>query len=478
MIFNVLVDGHSILRTPAAWRNRESKAAPCGGGQLANAVPMAVADGATTINAQWDVTAGDGNGPITVSYVTTDTTNFGGAPTLAVTMDPVPQRGTGQYPFTLNVAALNSNVCNGGADGNTCHIQVKSTSNWYSCASLSMTAPVTPPPTAGNTAPPTPPPTPIPPVVQKCEPISGVTGTLCGGLAGKNVFPPENINSLITAIGADYQGMRNNPLVFRNPSTTLCGQYLAQIFCAFNIRGCDVGTPPTEKKICKTRCTSAFYECDVDPYHTDAYLGQCELADFGETTADVYGTCPVESSRVVHLKNLLVGNEPDYWVSGQRFLNKNIYKGDQLTWKWKSPSTLFQFSDRTAFENCNFQGATPLTGMMKDGFNWYTFDTNQVTSVPDITYYGSNPGCVTDATMVANNNLASQKFGVQVIATPEGARVVPFGQDDPAQEIPAVPPTAGVPGFLGNPQPLGGSSVGKIQLTFAAIICTFLMVFL
>merc|ERR1712228_955034 len=117
-----------------------------------------------------------------------------------------------------------------------------------------------------------------------------------------------------------------------------------------------------------------MYECDIDPFHADAFLGDCDSATFGGTGSDVYGTCPEESTRKVHLKNLLIGNkETDYWASGVDYRNKIIYRGDKLTWKWKvtGGSTLWKFSTEEAFKTCNFAQATELKGAQGGGYFEY-----------------------------------------------------------------------------------------------------------
>lgn len=490
IVFNVLVSGHSILRTPTPWRNRESKNAPCGGGQMP-ATANAIGNG--DITSRWDVTAGDGNGPITVTYVTTDnaatTAGFNAArnagQTLTVTMNPVPQRGTGQYPFTMT--APPAGVCSGGGNGNTCHIQVKSTSNWYSCASLEQPAVITPTPAPipAVTDAPTVSPTVTPP--PKCTNLLGTTGSLCQALEGKPHLEVASVPATLTSIATDFQTIRYNALVFRNPEPQICAQYLSQLFCSLNIAPCNpADTPPKPLPICKTRCTSAMYECDIDPFHADAFLGDCNSPLFGATTSDVYGPCPVESARKIYLKNLLIGNKPNYWTSGVDYRNKIIYRGDKLTWKWKEQvmegaqeSTLYKFLNQRAFEDCDFSQATKLVGeLMEGGWYEYSLDTTTLTANDGSEFfYGSANGCIADALISEDN--PSQKLSVKIVDIPEGAQVVQFDANEDAAEIPLNPPTQSPPGFFGNPgSVIGDSSVAKITISSVAIISTFLLAFL
>lgn len=486
IVFNVLVNGHSILRTPTPWRNRESKNAPCGGGQITGTA-QAVTTG--DLASVWEVTAGDGNGPITVTYVTTDdqatTAGFAAAAgqgqTLTVTMNPIPQRGTGTYPFTMTTPA--EGVCRGGANGRQCHIQVKSTSNWYSCASLEQPAVVVPTasPIPAVTRAPTLFPTVTPPA--RCTNLVGTTGSLCQALEGKPHFEVANIRQELESISTDFAAIRYNPLVFRNPEPQICAQYLSQLFCSLSIPACDTATLnplPT----CKTRCISALYECDIDPFHADAFLSDCNNNLFSATATDVYGACPAESARKVHLKNLLIGNAPDYWAPKVDFRNKIIYKGDKLTWKWKvstmegmTESTLYRFPNALAFQNCDESQATPIQGRIEGDYKEYSLDTTQLTANDGFErYYGSIPGCVADNLITPEN--PSQKIMIKIVETPVGATVVGFNENEDAAEIPLNPPTQSPPGFFGNPGAIGDSSVAKITISSLAIISTFLLAFL
>jgi len=490
MIWVVLVNGHSLLRTPTAWKTSESKRAPCGGVTVTASLGKATTvEPSKIIDARWDVTAGDGNGPITVTYVTTDAeattagfnAAFANSQTLTVNMDPIPQRGTGQYPFKLTTPA--SGICKGGVDGKSCHIQVKSTSNWYSCATLAMNevVAITTAPTAGQTAAPTTlAPTGSPTAPQpRCTTLTGTTGTMCQALEGKPAFPINDLPGLLISLTSEFQDARYNPIVFRNPEPTLCGQYLAQFFCSLGIQTCS--TTFTLEKVCKTRCQAAMFECDVDPFHEQALLeAYCDADEFSETNSDAYGSCPIIGQRVIYLKNLLIGNEPNFWASGVKYLSKKIWKGDKLTWKWKAPSTLFKFPNENAFKTCDFSLATQLVGTQDGEFMTYSLDPSASTmeGASDEFWYGSNGngGCISDIA-IANNGF-SQKMSVKVLEVPAQARIIAFDDDVEPVEISTNPPTQGPPGFLGNPILEDSASLARMQIALVTIICTFFMILL
>lgn len=457
-----VVNGHSILRTPAPWRNRESKSAPCGNGNLPGTLTNPAVNAGADIAAMWEVTAGDGNGPVTARYVTTDaaatTAGFNGAPTLTVTMNPIPQRGTGRYQFTFPAPPPGTN-CQGGPNNNACHIQFKSTSNWYSCTTIPLNAQVAPtgaPTTSSPTkpattrAPTTQAPTASIPGQYTCSSLAAATaqGTICQGISGKNVLR-ETGNSqanVIAQTNGDFSFVRYNPLVFRNGASTACGQSLAEFFCSFSLPLCTAPSYPSTQyssytSSCFSRCETAMALCDIDPYHKAAY----SCSQFTESTSDVYGSCPTIPARSVHLKNRFVGaQETNYWAPGVEFIDMIIYSGDKLTFKWTSPSTLHKFPNQAAFEACDFNAAQQL-GAGGTEYEW------SAPAVEDslVSYFGSQQGCV--ATNAASQtSIPSQKLKVTVIETPLGSTVVPIPSGVPPQQIPVTPPTAGPGGFLGD----------------------------
>lgn len=456
-----VVNGHSILRTPAPWRTRESKRAPCGNGNIPATLTNAAVNAGADIAAMWEVTAGDGNGPVTARYVTTDaeatTAGFNAAPQLAVTMNPIPQRGTGQYPFTFPAPPPGTN-CQGGPNNNACHIQFKSTSNWYSCATIPMNAQVAPtgaPTTLSPTrpattrAPTTQAPTAPVPGQYTCSSLTAAQGTICQGIAGKNVLTETGSTqaNVISKANADFSDVRYNPLVFRNGASTACGQALAELFCSFSLPLCTAPSYPSTQyssftQSCFSRCETAMAVCDIDPYHKEAY----SCAQFTESTSDVYGSCPTIPSRSVYLKNRFVGSqETNYWAPNQQFIDMIIYSGDKLTFKWTNPSTLYKFPNQAAFDACDFSGAQQFGS----GATEYEWSTPASVEFQDVSYFGSQPGCLPTNT-ASTTPIASQKLKVTVIETPMGATVVPIPAGVPPQTISGNPPTAGPGGFLGD----------------------------
>lgn len=493
LLLTYMATSHSILRQPSPWRNRESKSAPCGGGQPpTNNAALTPVDAGATITSLWEVTAGDGNGPITIRYMTagdyTTTNNrniFNNKPTLAVTMNPIPQRGRGRYPFTFKAPPVN--VCKGGANKDECYLQVKSTSNWYSCMTLRVkgtTAPPTVPPTTKAptkkvtvpTRSPTIPPTKAPP--SKCEKFTAGTGTICQGLIGSNVLVNTGTTqqAAVNQAQSDFQFNRFNPLVFRNGADLNCGQALSQYFCGSNLPKCDMTTKAVAK-LCKNRCQNALNLCDVDPFHQKTF--NCK--DQTGTTADSYGACPGLYARKVHLVNRYVGvstvaggkTVPPSWMPNVKYPDMIIYAGDKLTFRWLSTgsSNLWRFKTYNDYNTCNFATATELTGTAGTGadagYKVFTWDTPSMVEMEMPYYFGSKGGgCKTTV------GAASQRLKVTLISVPTGATRVPIKA---VSTVPSDPPTAGLGGFLGDlPNP--DSSASTVQFS---LLCwaSFLMIF-
>lgn len=481
ILFLRAADSHSILRNPQSWNTRESKNNPCGGRnaqQGATVTATAVTAGAT-VPGRWEVTAGDGNGPISITYVETaaevTAAGFNNARAagqeLAVQMNPTPQRGTGTYDFTFTAPPASAN-CQGGPAGNQCYIQVKSTSNWYSCATLTMPPAVTPAPSVGITVAPTPSPTPGPPPTPlSCDTVQDVSvqNSICAGLNGKPLkpslqTPQERVNLAV----AEFSGYVSNGIVFRNSiGNQICQQWLAQYSCGQKFLNCDVQNPGLIKNICKSRCLNTMYECDLDPLHENALLkGVCESPIFSETEADAYGPCPATvPTRTIHLKSISVGVAPNYWAAGNEYPSQRIYKGDKLVFKYQGNLKLYKFPDQVAFDTCEFQSSVEQPGTpesdQESAFTVFTLDTsNTMYSAGQTLWYGSKSGCV-----------AGLKVQVDIIAIPAGASIQSAVSGNP-EERPATFPTKSPPGFLGNPEGIADDS-GSLEKSSICLFAVF-----
>lgn len=494
ILFLRAVDSHAILRTPQSWNTRESKNNPCGGRNAAQGATVAATSftpGQTAaLQGSWQVTAGDGNGPITITYVETaaevTAAGFNNArtagKTLTVTMNPTPQRGTGTYPFTFQAPPTGTN-CQGGPAGNQCYIQVKSTSNWYSCATLTMTLPPTPTPAPipQVTASPTPSPTQgPPPTPRSCETLqdASVQNSICAGLNGKPVQPSlQTAQERVKLAVDEFSNYVSNGIVFRNSiGNNLCQQWLAQYSCGQKFPNCDVQNPGLTKSMCKSRCLNTMYECDLDPLHEDALLKKdCESSSFAETEADAYGPCPaVVATRTIHLKSISVGVAPDYWAKGNKYPSQRIYKGDKLVFKYAENLKLYKFQNEAAFESCEFTQALELPGAKESesegSLMVYTLDTaTSMYSAGQTLWFGSKDGCVV--------NEASLKVQVDIIDIPAGATIQSAVSGNP-EERPATFPTKSPPGFLGNPELIteDSGSLEKFSICFFAVFSSLLFI--
>jgi len=458
-VFFAVVDGHSILRTPAAWNARESKRAPCGG---ANAVAAAAkVEVGQTIQARWEVTAGDGNGPVTAKFASA--ANNGAAVgastnTIPLTFATVPARGTGNYPFTFTIPAAMAEICKGGADGASCDVQFKSTSNWYSCTTISMNAAVVE--TQAPTKSPITTPTTGAPTKDICTNYVAAMLPYCSKVAGKRVFKfgDGSLADSLTFAKTQVDDNRLNPLVFRNGATPECAQAYEDWLCSDKIFSPCLGTTEqlfAAQKVgnaaldallpyaCLNRCKIRNSVCDLDPSH-DLAFGPFKC-DSANVNADAAGTCPANSAvpqRKIHLKNRLVGNpapEGDFWgPKTKEFITMFLYPGDKLTFKYKAAeSDLKRFASTQAFQQCDFTGATTPAGLPTqpdaDGFLEFVWTTpaNVGEGGSDFMFGSSITGsCKTpvDGKEVVD---FSQKVMVTVVQIPTGASLIPIEGEAP-----------------------------------------------
>jgi len=436
----LVVDGHSILRQPQAWNTQESKSRPCGNGNM----PVAAVTGANKalpgneVSGRWDVTAGDGNGAVTITAVKNDAgaATFADGINIPITMPTIPTSGTGQYAFTFQVPS--DLKCDGGADGSSCHLQFKSTSNWYSCMTLSLAVPATAAPTKPlATLSPTGSPTITPP--KTCTVFA--TGLpFCSTLAGKSVYleaSAETMENRLQRVKDDADFNRLNPLVFRNGQTSACEAAFNEYWCARSFPHCASGTITDQ---CKTRCEKAMSLCDRDPLHKDAF--SCNAYGTGQTNGagDVYGTCPATTDvpqRQINLKNRYVGVSPSYWAKDIVYTDMVVYAGDKLVFKMDSAtSDLYKFQNKADFDACKFtvaDGATNDASRLDSGIADYSWVLDSgVVTLPMTIYFGSSkPGACS----------AGQKLMVEVVEFPQGSSTVPLaGNSVPEQVTP--PPTS------------------------------------
>jgi len=469
--FLLLVDGHSILRTPTAWNTRESKSRPCGNGAMpttavtgANKVP-----GGATVSGMWEVTAGDGNGPVTITLAKTDAeVNSFSGDTIPINMNPVPQRGTGQYPFTFVAPA--PGTCTGGADGKSCHLQFKSTSNWYSCMTLSLEAPATGAPTGAPTITPrTPFPTASPTVVAPspsptttpyvCTTIPQITG-YCAGLSGKNVAASLGADTIVQAlqrIEREANANRLNPIVFRNGQSPNCITAFEKYWCSRSLPLC------TENKIttqCKSLCLAAMSECDLDPLHAQTF--SCDRLT--TTVTDVYGTCPATVPvRQINLKSRYVGIDTDIWripPAGKSYIDMKLYEGDKLTFKYSNAeSDVYKFITQTDYENCNFASA-----QLQDFANGITeWSYVGESAVGAKLFFGSK--------IPANACQQGQKVRIDIVGFPlNSVQIAVYGEPEVVTPVPTQSPRVYSPTLNSLPN----SSI-SIAPFLVSIFCCFLI---
>jgi len=451
------------------WNTRESKSRPCGNGAMPTTAVTGAnkVQGGSIVSGMWEVTAGDGNGPVTITLAKTDAevNSFSGPDTIPINMDPVPQSGTGKYPFTF-VAPV-AGTCTGGADKKSCHLQFKSTSNWYSCMTLSLEAPQTGAPTGAPTvkpvtafptaSPTVAPPSPAPTKTRNsCTPVPQITG-YCSGLSGKNVavlFGTDTISQAFERLEAEANANRLNPLVFRNGQSANCITAFERYWCS-RLPLCTDYTITTQ---CKNSCLEAMSYCDLDPLHIKTF--SCE--SLTTTVSDVYGTCPATVPvRQINLKSRYVGIDSDLWMippEGRNYIDMKLYVGDKLTFKYSDQSDVYKFTSELAYGSCDFEGAVKLP--YANGITeWSSVGEG---AAGEILFFGSKKP--------ENACIQGQKVRVEIVNFPAGSEQVPSSGEP---EVVTPPPTQSPPVYPSVLPPSSLPSLPSSSISFAPFLTSF-----
>jgi hypothetical protein len=218
-------------------------------------------------NIVWQVVAADGAGPVTVTLDTTGGQVFTGASSVAIPITGTAPPGVGTFTFS---AVAPKAVCTG--KGATCTIQMKSSSNWYSCSTIQIIDPNNPNATASPTLPP------------NCQPAFGLT--FCDWMNGQNVYLPTGQISAVSldhVVQSAYTQYLSNPLIFKTPGSSQCQGWFKKLICGINFQPCNaVGTGG-----CLQACLNTRSFCSTDDSHLSLY--QC--SNFTNTISDLTGNC-------------------------------------------------------------------------------------------------------------------------------------------------------------------------------------------
>lgn len=276
----VVVNGHAQLNSPAPFNTEPSKAAPCGGARNGPTTQLTVGPG-DQLKFNWEVIAGDGVGPVTVSLDPNGGTNFqqtfqvsGATPTRVTKYDL-------QAAIPADLPACNPNT--------GCTLQFKSTSNWFACAKVKFQMPPTPKPTSLPTSKPTEQPTEkaktrnpttLPttarptarPTTKRPTPVPCVEATglnYCANVVSGRVETPngQTLQELDDIAKSLADQNLPNPLVFRQGNTTKCKDVYKKMICARTFKRCD-GPMQT----CKGDCDRVADACDTNPEHKGLYV--------------------------------------------------------------------------------------------------------------------------------------------------------------------------------------------------------------
>jgi len=285
-LFVASATAHAVSRDPIPWNVNPSTTAVCGGGTNTNTATQTYTVG-QQMTIKWSVVASDGNGPVTAVLDTTGNTNFATGVSIPLT-GTQPSAGVGDYTFTATTPDV---TCTGA--GATCTLQLKSSSNWYSCATVKIVRS-----TGGST-------TVAPTIPRTC--VVGKGLTFCTWMNGQNVALPLG---QISAIAVDYtlQVTYNqylaNPQIFSTPDNPNCYGWFKKLLCGSTFQPCNerYGTGG-----CNQACVNTNNYCGITQLHSTLY--QCS-ANYTNTDSDMTGNCSgagsIKVSAVVMIASALL----------------------------------------------------------------------------------------------------------------------------------------------------------------------------
>jgi hypothetical protein len=276
-----LISGHAVMTNPVAWNPSPSKGNPCGGGAAQGTAAVTYQEGAS-ITVGWRVVAGDGNGAVSLNFVPQSAT----APTVPAAgafANPIPTTASPQNPpvatgpYTLS-ATLPTTLTAG-----LYTMQARSTTDWFSCATVNITKIPTAGAGAGTN--------PTAQIQSQCAPrpaILGFCNNLAQGASIETALNPalSSMTNYDQTVLATYQANMASTRVFGNAANNAaCAAAYKRFICAFEFPRC--GLPMTTGAACKSACYEMSQACDLQDSHKDLY----DCAALQTTDSDSVGTC-------------------------------------------------------------------------------------------------------------------------------------------------------------------------------------------
>jgi len=259
------VYAHAVSIVPPAWNPNPSTTNPCGAGQNTNS-PVATWTQNTQASITWQVVAADGAGPVSMIIDTTGAQNFAGTTAVKVPLVGATPGAVGTFQFTAAIPAV---TCTGPKS--TCTVQL-ATTNWFSCATVSIVNP-----NSNATAAPT--------VAPNCYLASGLT--FCTWMNGQYVTLPAGSISPITMdwnVQDTYNLYLGKPNVFQTPNGAGCLGWYKKFLCGLNFQPCGANYG---KGGCYQGCVNTNSFCTVDPSHITLY----NCTNYPNTVSDLTGNC-------------------------------------------------------------------------------------------------------------------------------------------------------------------------------------------
>jgi hypothetical protein len=270
------------MTNPVPWNPSPNKGNPCGGATPPGTTAATYTVGAS-ITVNWRVVAGDGNGPVSLSFApltgtpqTTPATGSFGSLTATTSGPTATIVATGPYTLTATLPALAPGVY---------AMQAKSSTDWFSCATVNITAAQTAPANNGGT----------PQLVSQCTPAPtpasplGFCNQLLPGPTNQIELSANpalsNFRNYDSTVNTVYQANLASRLVFGNAlNNAECARAYKRFLCAFEFPKCGV---TDGLAACKSACYEFSQACDLQDSHKDLY----NCAAMQITTSDSMGQC-------------------------------------------------------------------------------------------------------------------------------------------------------------------------------------------
>jgi len=263
-----LASGHAVLTSPKSWNPNPSTSSPCGAGR-GSGQPVYEFTAGVANNMVWKLIANDGNGPVNASISLIGSNSPTAADFNAVKLGYVSdstldrnsrvQSDPAKNDYALSVTIPRDITCTG--PNNTCVLQLRSTTNWYSCLTFHITATPTPPADEP----------------EKCAEISKGDIAFCPEVSGRIRYNENPQLATVSSANSFASTTLNftwsdnlKKAMFNSPNATGCPEAYRHFLCGLNFPLCGYSDSSVDHT-CKSSCAVMKQVCSLDPSHYGLY---------------------------------------------------------------------------------------------------------------------------------------------------------------------------------------------------------------